>query len=145
VHKNLRVLSKNKPTPEEHKTILYHFFNVNNVGCRKARVVAGGQKVCSPKEDTYSGVVYLKAIRMGLIMVHILRLLVCASDEGIVFLYRKIKEQVYVTAKKKFWLKIAKKNCQTDIFSLTNIFHNSHPNIHPCFPLTQLIKFLLFH
>ena len=94
-YKTFRVLSIDEPTPAEYKRIPYHFvFDVKIDGRRKVRLVAGGHRTDSPKEDTYSGVVSLEAIRMGFIMAQILGLLVCAGDVGNAFLYGRTREQV---------------------------------------------------
>ena len=68
-YKTFRVLSDDEPIPAGYKRTPYYFvFDVKIDGCRKARLVAGGHRTDPPKEDTYSGVVSLEAIRMGFIM-----------------------------------------------------------------------------
>lgn len=50
--------------PPGYTKIPYHFvFDVKFDGRRKARLVAGGNKVEPPKDDTYSGVIGMEAIR----------------------------------------------------------------------------------
>ena len=102
-YKTFRVLKDDEPTPAGYKRIPYHFvFDVKIDGQRKACLVAGGHRTDPPKEDTYSGVVSLEAIRMGFIMAQILGLLVCAGDVGNAFLYGRTKEMVYVIAGPEF-------------------------------------------
>ena len=86
-YKTFRVLSDDEIIPWEFKRIPYHFvFDVKIDGRRKARLVAGGHKTEPPKEDTYSGVVSLEAVRMGFILSQLLGLLVCAGDVGNAYL-----------------------------------------------------------
>ena len=104
------MLDDDETTPAGYKRIPYHFvFDVKIDGQRKARLVAGGHRTDPPKEDTYSGVVSLEAIRMGFIMAQVLGLLVCAGDVGNAFLYGRTREQVYVIAGPEFGPKIAGK------------------------------------
>lgn len=84
-------------------------FDVKIDGRRKARLVAGGHRTEPPKEDTYSGVVSLEAVRMGFILVQLNGLLVCAGDVGNAFLYGKTREKVHVIAGVEFGSKIAGK------------------------------------
>ena len=68
-YKTFRVLKYDEPIPSGYKKIPYHFvFDVKIDGQRKARLVAGGHRTDPPKEDTFSGVVSLEAIRMGFII-----------------------------------------------------------------------------
>ena len=104
------MLQDHKILPEGFKRIPYHFvFDVKIDGQRKARLVAGGHRTEPPKEDTYSGVVSLEAVRMGFILAELLGLLICAGDVGNAFLYGRTREMVYVIAGPEFGPKLAGK------------------------------------
>lgn len=109
-YKTFRVLENNEPTPTGFKRIPYHFvFDVKIDGQRKARLVAGGHRTEPPKEDTYSGVVSLEAVRMGFILAQLLGLLVCAGGVGNAFLYGRTREKVFVIAGPEFGPKLVGK------------------------------------
>ncbi len=72
-------------------------------------LVAGGHRTDPPKEDTYSGVVTMEAVRLGFMLAQTNSLLVCAGDVGNAFLYGKTKEKVYVIAGPEFGPEVAGK------------------------------------
>ena len=97
------VVPDDKPIPKGYKMIPYHFvFDVKVDGRHKARLVAGGHRTDPPKEDTYSGVVSLEAVRMGFLLAEMNDLMVCTGDVGNAFLYGKTKEKVYIIAGPEF-------------------------------------------
>jgi Reverse transcriptase (RNA-dependent DNA polymerase) len=71
-------------------------------GRHKARLVAGGNHTESTKEDIYSGVVGIEAVRIGLIHAKLNGLMVGLRDIGNAFLYGQTKEKVYIKAGVKF-------------------------------------------
>ena len=102
-YETFRVLPNNAPMPPGYKRIPYHLvFDVKVDGRHKGRLVAGGHRTDPPKEDTYSGVVSLEAVRMGFLLADMNGLLVCAGDVGNAFLYGKTREKVYIIAGPEF-------------------------------------------
>ena len=71
-------------------------------GRRKCRLVAGVHQTDAPKEDIFSGVVSMEAVRLGFILARLNGLMVCAGDVGNAFLYGKTREKVYVIAGEEF-------------------------------------------
>jgi len=62
-YETFRVLADDEPTPEGYKQIPYHIvFDVKFDGRHKARLVAGGHMTDPPKDDTFSGVVFMEAV-----------------------------------------------------------------------------------
>ena len=102
-YNTFKVLEKDEKLPPGYKRIPYHIiFDVKVDGRHKARLVAGGHRTEPPKEDTYSGVVSLEAIRMGFLLAKLNGLTVCAGDVGNAFLYGKTREKVFVIAGPEF-------------------------------------------
>ena len=102
-YETFRVLEDNEPMPLGYKRIPYHcVFDVKFDGRRKCRLVAGGHRTDPPKEDIFSGVVSMEAVRLGFILARLNGLLVCAGDVGNAFLYGKTNEKVYVIAGPEF-------------------------------------------
>ena len=102
-YETFRVIPDGEPTPLGYRRIPYHIiFDVKVDGRHKARLVAGGHKTDPPKEDVYSGVVSLEAIRMGFLLAKMNNLMVCAGDIGNAFLYGKTREKVFVIAGPEF-------------------------------------------
>ena len=102
-YQTFRILGDKEKLPPGYKRIPYHFvFDVKVDGRHKARLVAGGHRTDPPKEDTYSGVVSLEAVRMGFLLAEMNDLIVCAGDVGNAFLYGKTREKVYVIAGPEF-------------------------------------------
>ena len=64
--------------------------------------MAGGHKKDLPKEDTYSGIVFIKVVRLGFMLVEINDLKVCVADICNVFLYSKTWEKMYIIAGPEF-------------------------------------------
>jgi Reverse transcriptase (RNA-dependent DNA polymerase) len=102
-YKTFRVLEENEPIPLGYKRIPYHcVYDVKFDGRRKCRLVAGGHRTDPPKEDIFSGVVSMEAVRLGFILARLNGLMVCAGDVGNAFLYGKTREKVYVIAGEEF-------------------------------------------
>ncbi len=92
-----------EPIPPGFKKIPYQMiFDVKFDLRRKARLVAGGHMTDPPKDDIYSGVVGMEAIRTGFLLATLNNLQVCAADIGNAFLYGKTREQVYIVAGPEF-------------------------------------------
>ena len=97
------VLEDHEVMPSGYKRIPYHcIYDVKFDGRRKCRLVAGGHRTDPPKEDTFSGVVSMEAVRLGFIMARLNGLKVCAGDVGNAFLHGKTREKVYVVAGDEF-------------------------------------------
>jgi hypothetical protein len=83
----------------------YHItfiFDVKFDGTRKCCLVAGGHRTDPPKDDIFSGVVSMEAVRLGFILARLNGLMVCVGDVGNAFLYGKTNEKVYVIAGPEF-------------------------------------------
>ena len=63
---------------------------------KKARLVAGGNRIVNDKEDIYSGVVCMDTVRIGLFLGELYGFSCCAWNIGNAFLYGIIKEKVYI-------------------------------------------------
>jgi hypothetical protein len=73
-------------------------FDVKHGLRQKTRLLAGGYWTFNDKEDNYSAVVRMDTIRIVLFLGELYELSYCACDFGNVFLYRKTKEKVCMTA-----------------------------------------------
>jgi len=68
-YETFRVLENHELMPIGYKRIPYHcVFDVKFDGRRKCRLVAGGHRTDPPKEDIFSGVVSMEAVRLGFIL-----------------------------------------------------------------------------
>ena len=56
----------------------------------------------TPKEDIFSGVIGMEAVRLGFVLTDLNGLLICAGDAGNTFLYGTTKERVYIIAGPEF-------------------------------------------
>jgi hypothetical protein len=102
-YETFRVLEDDEPMPPGYKRIPCHcIYDVKFDGRRKCRLVAGGHMTDPPKEDIYSGVVSMEAVRLGFILARMNGLQVCAGDVGNAFLYGKTREKVFVIAGEEF-------------------------------------------
>jgi hypothetical protein len=102
-YETFRVLENHEHMPPGYKRIPYHcIYDVKFDGRRKCRLVAGGHRTDPPKEDIYSGVVSMEAVRLGFILARMNGLQVCAGDVGNAFLYGKTREKVFVIAGEEF-------------------------------------------
>ena len=103
-HKTFRVVPDDQPIPKGYKRIPYHIvYDVKFDGRLKARLVAGGHRSPEvPREDVFSGVVSMEAVRIGFILARMNDLMVCAGDVGNAFLYGKTREKVYIIAGPEF-------------------------------------------
>jgi hypothetical protein len=69
----------------------------------KSRLVAGGHRSEHvPKEESYSGVVSMEAMRLGFMLAKLNNLEACAGDVGNAFLYANTQEKVYIIAGPEF-------------------------------------------
>ena len=98
------VWPKGKPLPPGYKRIPYSIvFDVKFDGRLKSRLVAGGHRSeLVPKEESYSGVVSMEAMRLGFMLSKLNGLNACAGDVGNAFLYGKTREKVYIIAGPEF-------------------------------------------
>ena len=103
-YKTFLTIPNGQPLPKGYKRIPYHIvFDVKFDGRLKSRLVAGGHRTPDvPKEDVFSSVVSMEAVRLGFIMAKMNKLMVCAGDVGNAFLYGKTKEKVYIVAGPEF-------------------------------------------
>ena len=102
-YQTFRVLQDKEPLPPGYKYIPYHcIYDVKFNKRRKCRLVAGGHKTETPKEDIFSGVIGMEAVRLGFILANLNGLLICAGDIGNAFLYGKTREKVYIIAGPEF-------------------------------------------
>jgi hypothetical protein len=98
------VVPDGQPMPPGYKRIPYHIVHNVKFDLRlKSCLVAGGHRTDAvPKEDSFSGVVSMDAMRLGFMIAKMNGLSVCAGDVGNAFLYGKTQEQVYIIAGPKF-------------------------------------------
>jgi hypothetical protein len=78
-------------------------------------LVAGGNWMVDDKEDLYPGVAYMDTVRIRFLFGELYGLSCCTCDIGNVFLYRKNKEKVYITAGPDFGTDLHCKNLIIDI------------------------------
>ena len=115
-YKVFRVLPDDQPMPPGFKRIPYHLvFDVKFDGRLKSRLVAGGHRSPDvPREDIFSPVVSMEAVRLGFLMAKMNDLKVCAGDVGNAFLYGKTREKLYVVAGPEFGPELAGKRLIID-------------------------------
>ena len=102
-YKTFRELDPGEVLGSDYKRIPYHIvFDVKFDLRRKARLVAGGNWTDPGREDIYSGVVSIDAVRTGFMLGELNGLTCCATDVGNAFLYGKTKEKVYIVAGPEF-------------------------------------------
>ena len=103
-YKVFKVWPKGVPLPPSYKRIKYHIvFDVKFDGQLKSRLVAGGHMSDDvPKEESYSGVVSMEAMRLGFVLGTLNDLTACAGDVGNAFLYGTTREKVYIIAGPEF-------------------------------------------
>ena len=102
-YKTFKLLDPGEVLGSEYKRIPYHIvFDVKFDLRRKARLVAGGNRTDPGKEDIYSGVVGIDAVRTGFMLGELNKLTCLAADVGNAFLYGKTKEKVYIVAGPEF-------------------------------------------
>ena len=122
-YKTFRVVEDNEILLPEYKCIPYHcIYDVKFDGRRKCRLVAGGHMTETPKEDIFSGVIGMEAVRLGFVLADLNRLLVCAGDVTNAFLYEFTKEKVYIIAGPEFAL-----NYKEREWSLKSLFMGLNP------------------
>jgi hypothetical protein len=91
------------------KSSIKLFFDEKFDLCKKARIVAGGHKTETPKDNIYFGVVEFMSVRLCFMIAAINGLKICSADVGKGFLYGVTKELVYIIAGKEFGPKLAGK------------------------------------
>ena len=102
-YKTFRVLENDEPMPPGYKRIPYStIYDVKFDGRRKCRLVAGGHRTDPPKEDIYSGVVSMEAVRLAFTLARMNGSQVCAGDVGNAFSHGKTREKVFVIAGPEF-------------------------------------------
>ena len=72
------------------------------IGRCKEKLVAGGHKTETPKDECFSGVVQMESVRMGFFLAELNDLLVCAGNVGNAFLTSYTREPYYVVAGPEF-------------------------------------------
>jgi hypothetical protein len=89
-YKVFKVVPDGEPLPPGYTRIPYHIvFDVKFDGRLKSRLVAGGHRSdYVPKEESYSGVVYMEAMRLGFMLGKLNDLTACAGDVGNAILHR---------------------------------------------------------
>ena len=111
-----KVVPDGEHVPFGYKRIPYHIVHdVKFDGRLKSRLVAGGHR--SPevhKEEKYSTVVSMEAVRVGFIMAKINGLQVCAGDIGNAFLNAYTNEKLYIVAGPEFGPELAGKKLIID-------------------------------
>ena len=68
----------------------------------KARLVAGGHLTPDPIESIYSGVVFMRSLRLVIFLAKLNNLEVWGADKGDAYLEAKTKEKLYVVAGPEF-------------------------------------------
>ena len=88
---------------EGYQKIRVHLiFAVKHDGRHKARLVAGGHLTPDPIESIYSGVVFIRSLRLVIFLAKLNNLEVCRADIGNAYLEAKTKEKLYVVADPEF-------------------------------------------
>lgn len=77
-------------------------YDVKHDGHHKARIVTGGHLTPVPVENVYSGVVYIRSIRLVIFLAELNKLDVWGADIGNAYLEAKTKEKVYIVAGPEF-------------------------------------------
>ena len=94
---------KLKSPPKGYKFIRVHFvYDCKHDLRRKARMVAGGHMTTPMKDDSYSGVVSLRSIRICLLLGELNGLKVGVGDVGNAYLEAYTQEKVYIIAGPEF-------------------------------------------
>ena len=89
--------------PAHHKKIRVHLvFDVKHDGRHKARLVADGHLTDDPDEDTYSGVVSLRSLRLTIFLAELNNLELWGADIGNAYLEAITEEKVFVVAGPEF-------------------------------------------
>ena len=106
-----KVVPDGEPMPRGYKRIPHHIIHdVKFDGRFKSRLVAGGHR--SPmldKEERFSTVVTMEAVRLGFMIARINGLSVCAGDIGNAFLNAFTHEKLFIIAGPEFAPELAGK------------------------------------
>ena len=110
-YQTFEVIPDGQPMYKGYKRIPYHVvFDVKFDGRKKSRLVAGGHRTPEvPKENVFSLVVGMEAVRLGFILAKLNNMEVCAGDVGNAFLNAKTKEKIFIIAGPEFGPKLAGK------------------------------------
>ena len=100
-------VGKHTDPPKGYQRIRVHLvfdvkYDLCQKACQKAWLVAGGLVTAPLEEDTYSGVVSLRSIRMCLLVAELNKLEIVAADIGNAYLEALTKEKIYVVAGPEF-------------------------------------------
>jgi hypothetical protein len=94
-YSTFRVVDNDRPMDTAYQKIPYQIiFDVKFDLRKKARLVAGGHKTETPKDDIYSGVVEFMSVRLCFMIAAMNGLKICAADVGNAFLYGVTNELV---------------------------------------------------
>jgi hypothetical protein len=97
-----------KRPPRDYKFIRVHFiYDCKHDLRRKARMVAGGHMTTAEKDDSYSGVVSLRSLRICLLLGELNNLKVGVGDVGNAYLEAYTQEKVYIVAGLEFGPELA--------------------------------------
>ncbi len=92
-----------KEPPEGYQRVRVHFvFAVKHDPCHKARLVAGGHMTEASHEDAYSSVVFIKGMRICILLAELNELEIMAGDIGNAYLEAKTREKIYIIAGPEF-------------------------------------------
>ena len=88
-------LGLNAPIPEGHTLIRCHFvYDMKVTGLEKGRFVANGNMTETTTENTYSGVVSLRGLRIVFFLAELNDLLLWVTDIGNAYLEAHTKEKI---------------------------------------------------
>jgi Reverse transcriptase (RNA-dependent DNA polymerase) len=92
----------NNPPEGYQKIVCRMIYNVKHDGRHRGRLVAGGHLTPAPNEDTYSGVVSVRGIRLVIAIAELNNLQVWSTDISSAYLEATTKEKVYIIAGEEF-------------------------------------------
>jgi Reverse transcriptase (RNA-dependent DNA polymerase) len=131
-YSTFRVVDNDRPIDTAYQKIPYQIiFDVKFDLHKKARLVAGGHKTETPKDDIYSGVVKFMSVRLCFTIAATNGLKICAPDAGNAFLCGVTKELVYITAGKEFGPKLVGKRLviEGSLYGLKTSAARFHENL----------------
>jgi hypothetical protein len=103
-YETFRVVPDGMPMPKGYKRIPYHCVLDVKVDLRlKSRIVANGARTPDvEREEVFSTVVSMEAVRLGFLLARLNGLSVCAGDIGNAYLNARTREKVYIVAGPEF-------------------------------------------
>jgi hypothetical protein len=103
-YETFRVVPDGLPMPKGYKRIPYHCVLDVKVDLRlKSRIVANGARTPDvEREEVFSTVVSMEAVRLGFLLSRLNGLSVCAGDIGNAYLNARTREKVYIVAGPEF-------------------------------------------